>query len=203
MPSSNIHLKVAYELNKRLNINSIDFIVGNIAPDAVNINGFAPREERWTAHLRDKDLDTWIENAKTFYKQNEGKIDNNFLLGYTSHLLTDVLHDKYLYMNQKEQILKDTKCNIEDAHDILREDMNNYSFKEFYEIKDSLLEYENRYEILNIDKEKLNKWIRIVVNIYRENKVSKYQKDEDIEFLIEKIENILKQLLKKEKIKYK
>ena len=203
MPSSNIHLKVAYELNKRLNINSIDFIVGNIAPDAVNINGFAPREERWPAHLRDKDLDTWIENAKTFYKQNEGKIDNNFLLGYTSHLLTDVLHDKYLYMNQKEQILKDTKCNIEDAHDILREDMNNYSFKEFYEIKDSLLEYENRYEILNIDKEKLNKWIRIVVNIYRENKVSKYQKDEDIEFLIEKIENILKQLLKKEKIKYK
>ena len=203
MPSSNIHLKVAYELNKRLNINSIDFIVGNIAPDAVNINGFAPREERWTAHLRDKDLDTWIENAKTFYKQNEGKIDNNFLLGYTSHLLTDVLHDKYLYMNQKEQILKDTKCNIEDAHDILRDDMNNYSFKEFYEIKDSLLEYENRYEILNIDKEKLNKWIRIVVNIYRENKVSKYQKDEDIEFLIEKIENILKQLLKKEKIKYK
>ena len=203
MPSSNIHLKVAYELNKRLNINSIDFIVGNIAPDAVNINGFAPREERWTAHLRDKDLDTWIENAKTFYKQNEGKIDNDFLLGYTSHLLTDVLHDKYLYMNQKEQIIKDTKCNIEDAHDILREDMNNYSFKEFYEIKDSLLEYENRYEILNIDKEKLNKWIRIVVNIYRENKVSKYQKDEDIEFLIEKIENILKQLLKKEKIKYK
>ena len=203
MPSSNIHLKVAYELNKRLNINSIDFIVGNIAPDAVNINGFAPREERWPAHLRDKDLDTWIENTKTFYKQNEGKIDNNFLLGYTSHLLTDVLHDKYLYMNQKEQILKDTKCNIEDAHDILREDMNNYSFKEFYEIKDSLLEYENRYEILNIDKEKLNKWIRIVVNIYRENKVSKYQKDEDIEFLIEKIENILKQLLKKEKIKYK
>ena len=203
MPSSNIHLKVAYELNKRLNINSIDFIVGNIAPDAVNINGFAPREERWTAHLRDKDLDTWIENAKTFYKQNEGKIDNNFLLGYTSHLLTDVLHDKYLYMNQKEQIVKDTKCNIEDAHDILRDDMNNYSFKEFYEIKDSLLEYENRYEILNIDKEKLNKWIRIVVNIYRENKVSKYQKDEDIEFLIEKIENILKQLLKKEKIKYK
>lgn len=203
MPSSNIHLKVAYELNKRLNINSIDFIVGNIAPDAVNINGFAPREERWTAHLRDKDLDTWIENAKTFYKQNEGKIDNDFLLGYTSHLLTDVLHDKYLYMNQKEQILKDTKCNIEDAHDILREDMNNYSFKEFYEINDSLLEYENRYEILNIDKEKLNKWIRIVINIYRENKVSKYQKDEDIEFLIEQIENILKQLLKKEKIKYK
>ena len=72
MPSSNIHLKVAYELNKRLNINSIDFIVGNIAPDAVNINGFAPREERWTAHLRDKDLDTWIEKMLniTHYQRN-------------------------------------------------------------------------------------------------------------------------------------
>ena len=203
MPSSNIHLKVAYELNKRLNINSIDFIVGNIAPDAVNINGFAPKEERWTAHLRDKDLDKWIENAKLFYEQNKGKINNNFLLGYTSHLLTDVIHDKYLYMKQKERIINDTKCKIEDAHDILRDDMNNYSFSEFYELKEQLLEYQNDYEILNIDKDKLNKWIRIVLDIYRENKVSKYQKDEDIEFLIEQIENILKQLLKKEEIKYK
>lgn len=203
MPSTNIHLKVAYELNKRLDINSIDFIVGNIAPDAVNVNGFAEKEERWTAHQRDKDYDIWIENAITFYEQNKDKINNEFLLGYTSHLLTDVLHDKYLYMKQKKQIINDTKCDINDAHDILREDMNNYSFDEFSEIKDQLLEYQNNFEILNIDKDKLNKWIRIVVDIYRENKVSKYQTDDDIEFLINKIEVILKQLLKKEEIKYK
>lgn len=203
MPSSNIHLKVAYELNKRLNINSVDFIVGNIAPDAVNINGFAPREERWTAHVRDKDFDVWINNAKEFYKNNKDVLPYEFLLGYTSHLLTDVLHDKYLYMNQKEKILKEKHCDMEEAHDYLRDDMNNYSFDEFTEIKEELLKYNNEYEVLNITKEKLNKWIRIVLEIYRENKKSKYQTDEDIEFLISKVEETLKQLIYKGKIKYK
>lgn len=203
MPSSNIHLKVANELNKRLNINSIDFIVGNIAPDAVNINGFASREKRWSAHLRDKDLDTWISNAKNFYYQNKDKYNNEFLLGYISHILTDVLHDKYLYMRQRNQIEEDTKYVGEDAHDILREDMNNYSFQEFEELKVQLQDYDNKYEILNITKEDLNAWIRKTLESYRENTTSKYQTEEDIEFLINAVKNTLNQLMEKEKVKYK
>lgn len=203
MPSSNIHLKVANELNKRLNINSIDFIVGNIAPDAVNINGFASREKRWAAHLRDKDLDTWISNAKNFYYQNKDKYNNEFLLGYISHILTDVLHDKYLYMRQRNQIEEDTKYVGEDAHDILREDMNNYSFQEFEELKVQLQDYDNKYEILNITKEDLNAWIRKTLESYRENTTSKYQTEEDIEFLINAVKNTLNQLMEQEKVKYK
>lgn len=203
MPSSNIHLKVANELNKRLNINSIDFIVGNIAPDAVNINGFASREKRWSAHLRDKDLDTWISNAKNFYYQNKDKYNNEFLLGYISHILTDVLHDKYLYMRQRNQIEEDTKYVGEDAHDILREDMNNYSFQEFEELKVQLQDYDNKYEILNITKEDLNAWIRKTLESYRENTTSKYQTEEDIEFLINAVKNTLNQLMEQEKVKYK
>ena len=203
MPSSNIHLKVANELNKRLNINSIDFIVGNIAPDAVNINGFASREKRWSAHLRDKDLDTWISNAKNFYYQNKDKYNNEFLLGYISHILTDVLHDKYLYMRQRNQIEEDTKYVGEDAHDILREDMNNYSFQEFEELKVQLQDYDNKYEILNITKDDLNAWIRKTLESYRENTTSKYQTEEDIEFLINAVKNTLNQLMEQEKVKYK
>lgn len=203
MPSSNIHLKVANELNKRLNINSIDFIVGNIAPDAVNINGFASREKRWSAHLRDKDLDTWISNAKNFYYQNKDKYNNEFLLGYISHILTDVLHDKYLYMRQRNQIEEDTKYVGEDAHDILREDMNNYSFQEFEELKVQLQDYDNKYEILNITKEDLNAWIRKTLESYRDNTTSKYQTEEDIEFLINAVKNTLNQLMEQEKVKYK
>jgi len=203
MPSSNIHLKVANELNKRLNINSLDFIVGNIAPDSVNINGFAPKEVRWAAHLRDKDYDVWIENIKQFYELYKDKINNEFLLGYVSHALTDVVHDKYLYMRQKEQLIKDTNCDINDAHNLLRDDMGNYTFKEFSKLKDQLQTYENKYEVLNIKKEELNNWIRKVLDSYRENTTSKYQTEEDIELLIKTVGDILKQLKYKEEIKYK
>ena len=203
MPSSNIHLKVAYELNKRLNINSTDFIVGNIAPDSVNLNGFASKEDRWTSHLRDKDFDIWIEKAKTFYELNKDKVDNNFLLGYISHILTDVIHDKYLYIKQREQIYKDTNCRQEEGHDILRKDMDQYTFPEFEKIKELLSTYSNHFEILNVKKEELDSWIKKVLTFYNENKTSKYQTSEDIELLILLVERELKQLMNKEEIKYK
>ena len=203
MPSSNIHLKVAYELNKRLNINSEHFIVGNIAPDAVNINGFASKEERWTSHLRDKDFDIWISKVEDFYNLNVGNYQYEFLLGYISHILTDVLHDKYLYMHQRKQIISDTKCQDNEAHDILRNDMNIYTFIEYNELKDILSKYKNTNKILNINAEKLDKWIKKVIEVYNGNNNSKYQTDEDIELLINLVEDKLKQLMNKEKIKYK
>ena len=196
MPSSNIHLKVAYELNKRLNINSIDFIVGNISPDAVNLNGFAPRELRWTAHLRDKDLNIWKNNAIEFYENNKKSINNNFLLGYVTHILTDIIHDEYLYRTQIKQIITDTKCMDEEAHDLLRNDMNNYTFNEYNIVKEQLINYKNTYEIRNISKELLSNWILKVIDIYNENTTSKYQTDRDIEFLITTVENEVRKLLK-------
>ena len=203
MPSSNIHLKVANELNKRLNINSLDFIVGNIAPDSVNINGFAPKEVRWTSHLRDKDYDVWIENIKQFYDLYKDKINNQFLLGYVSHALTDVIHDKYLYMKQRKQLVEDTKCMDNEAHNLLRDDMDNYTFKEFSELNEQLKNYENKYEVLNVKKDELNNWIRKVLEFYRENTTSKYQTEEDMEFLIKTVGEILKEIIYKEEIKYK
>ena len=203
MPSSNIHLKVGYELNKRLNINSTDFIVGNIAPDAVNLNGFAPKEERWTSHLRDKDYDIWIEKAHDFYNDNVDKYENEFLLGYISHILTDVIHDKYLYMKQRREILKTTNCQDDEAHDLLRKDMDNYSFVEFEQVKEQLNKYKNTYKILNISEDKLDKWIKRVIEIYRGNSNSKYQTNEDMELLITLVEDELKKIIYKEEIKYK
>lgn len=202
MPSSNIHLKVAYELNKRLNINSIDFIVGNIAPDAVNLYGFASKEDRWTAHIRNSDLDIWIENAKKFFYENEGKKNYEFLLGYVSHILTDVLHDKYLYLKQRKKIIEDTKCEDKDAHDILRKDMDEYSFIEFAEVKRMLKNYNNTFELLNIDKKMLDNWIKKVIELYR-NGTSKYQTEDDMKILINLVAEELKQLMIKEEIKHR
>lgn len=203
MPSSNIHLKVAYELNRRLSINSTDFIVGNIAPDAVNLNGFASREERWTAHIRDKDLDIWLSKVRDFYNENYSLFPYEFFLGYISHIITDIIHDQYLYMKQRKQIEREPCNQGKDGHDVLRKDMDNYSFPEFSEIKAVLEKYHNSNSILNISSTLLDNWIKKVLENYKGNSISKYQKDEDIELLISLVGKELKQLTMEREIKYK
>lgn len=46
MPSLIIHQKIGYEISKKLLLNSYDYYLGIIAPDAPNVDGFAPKVER-------------------------------------------------------------------------------------------------------------------------------------------------------------
>ena len=57
MPNIMIHEKVAYTIAKQIkDLDTKEFYLGALSPDAVNVNGFASKEERWTSHIRDKDL---------------------------------------------------------------------------------------------------------------------------------------------------
>ena len=70
MPNIFIHEKVAYNIAKENKyLDTPNFYLGVMAPDAVNLNGFAPKEERWTSHLRDKKLSTWRQNIIDFYNK--------------------------------------------------------------------------------------------------------------------------------------
>ena len=67
MPNIMIHEKVAYNIaQKHKNLDTPNFYLGALAPDAVNLNGFASKEKRWTSHLRDKDLKVWRKNIIEF-----------------------------------------------------------------------------------------------------------------------------------------
>ena len=70
------------------------FLLGCIAPDAVNARGFASKEVRWHAHLRDENLGVWKENARRFYQQQREFPDQDYLLGYLIHVMTDILWDE-------------------------------------------------------------------------------------------------------------
>ncbi len=95
MPGPITHLKAIHCYNKS-HSNAFDeaIYLGGVSPDSVNINGHAPKSIRWPAHLRDADLEVWLENAKSFYINNKGKLDEAFLRGYVLHIITDIVWDK-------------------------------------------------------------------------------------------------------------
>ena len=96
MPGAITHLNAAYVFYKRTGIikNFPMFLLGSVCPDSVNLNGHAPKEIRWPAHLRDSDLSVWEDNAKRFLEDNKGKYDESYLLGYVYHLITDIVWDR-------------------------------------------------------------------------------------------------------------
>ena len=97
MPSATVHLKIAYMMKGELGIkNDAEFYMGAIAPDAVNLEGYASEEERYSAHIRSKDYDKWKANIRNFYYDTKDSFsgDEDFLKGYIFHLYTDIAWDE-------------------------------------------------------------------------------------------------------------
>jgi len=74
------------------------FYLGLMVPDAVNAYGFASKEARWRTHCRDQNLDKWEENIISFYSENKLNYNEEYIMGYLIHVLTDILCDK-IYQN--------------------------------------------------------------------------------------------------------
>jgi len=191
MPNITIHEKVGYEIGKRMNIHSYDYYLGLMAPDTPNLEGFAPKEERWMAHQRKKDYDEWRKSILDFYQKEKENYPKDFLLGYYIHILTDIVYDDYFYIKVREYILKD--YTMEEAHQVMRQDMNKYYFKELEEIKEVLLSSKKSYNILNIEEEKLLLWKEKELSLWKEEESCKYISKEIIEKLIEQVYNELQQ----------
>lgn len=168
MPSTIIHEEVGVYISKKINITSYDYYLGILAPDTPNLEGFAPKEERWQAHQREKDYDKWYEKSYNFYKNNKDNYNKDFIIGYYIHIITDIVYDELLYEEVKSEIKK--KSEKEDPHDIMRNDMDNYYFNEIEKIKDVLESNNNSYDILNISKNKLIKFkIKCLNNFSKHN----------------------------------
>lgn len=163
MPSAIIHEKVGYLLGKELNANSYDYYLGLLAPDSPNLNGFAPKEERWPAHVRRKDLNEWREALLGFYLESKNNYPKDFLLGYYIHILTDIVFDDFFYKKIRKGINMQGYSK-EDAHQIMSNDMEEYYFNEFDEIKELLKNNETSYSINNISKELLTSWKDKIIN---------------------------------------
>ena len=157
MPNVMIHEEVGYFLSNKLNKNSYNYYLGLLAPDSPNTYGFGKKEDRWLAHQRRKDYNEWRNSLKKFYNQEKNNYNEDFLLGYYIHILTDIIYDDFLYLKVREEILKDG-YSLEESHDIMRNDMDKYYFNEIEELKNILSNENETFEINGISKELMSKW---------------------------------------------
>lgn len=177
MPTSIIHLKVGYEYAKKhKQYDNSQFYLGLIAPDAVNLNGFAEKEKRWSAHIRDKDLEVWKSNIINFYKQNKNNFDNNYIYGYLIHVLTDIYFDE---KNPTELFPKiENKVGNEKIREEYSKQMDIYERSqlttEWWKYVESELKNSEAETINNIKKENIEKWKELLLKEYNQKREEQY-----------------------------
>lgn len=184
MPNIMIHEEVAYFLSKKINKNSYNYFLGVLAPDAPNTYGFGKKEDRWLAHQRKKDYNEWRKSLKEFYQKEKNNYEEDFLLGYYIHILTDIVYDDFIYLKVREKIIEDG-YSMEESHDIMRNDMDKYYFKEISDIKEILNKENTTYEINGISKELMSEWKEKVLKGLNNKNESIYITQEIIDTLNE------------------
>lgn len=97
MPSIAVHLTLAHAAAGLLGIKDMpQYYLGNIAPDAVNAQGFAPAAERYAAHLRSRDYGEWKKQIAAYRAahKEEYALCPDFFTGVLLHLYTDIAWDE-------------------------------------------------------------------------------------------------------------
>ena len=95
MASSMIHIAVANEINKKLNRDKSKLLIGTIAPDISKLIG----ETKIKSHFQDRNDN--IPNLDKFLNKYKENLNDDFVLGYYIHLLTDYLWFKYFMTEVK------------------------------------------------------------------------------------------------------
>lgn len=90
MASAVIHLAVANEINKKLNRDKSQLLIGAIAPDISKYIG----EDKTKSHFL-KELDSNIPDIESFLNKYKNNLTDDFVMGYFIHLYTDYLWFKY------------------------------------------------------------------------------------------------------------
>ena len=97
MPSTAVHLTLAHAAAERLSIKDMpQYYLGNIAPDAVNVNGFAPAEVRYAAHIRSRSYSEWKKQITVYRITHRDEYAHcpDFFTGVLLHLYTDIAWDE-------------------------------------------------------------------------------------------------------------
>ena len=90
MASAVIHLAVANEINKKLNRDKSQLLIGAIAPDISKFIG----EDKTKSHFL-KELGSNIPDIESFLNKYKNNLTDDFVMGYFIHLYTDYLWFKY------------------------------------------------------------------------------------------------------------
>lgn len=165
MASSMIHIAVANEINKILNRNNKDILIGSIAPDISKHIGMTKLE----SHFEDENND--LPNLDKFLLKYRKYLSDDFVLGYYIHLYTDYLWFKYFepdfYKNGVIYKLDGTVENVpfEKKRDYFYNDYTNLNIKLIDEYNlDLSIFYEKPRKFNNIIKEIPMDKIQIIID---------------------------------------
>lgn len=103
MPFQMTHLHIAKNIYEHLSerkINLPQFYLGSVAPDAVHNRVNYNSDYKKASHLRvGNDItnhpptyDEWIENVQCFICKNKNNENYDFILGYCTHILSDIYY---------------------------------------------------------------------------------------------------------------
>lgn len=179
MPTSLFHLNVSKKIAEKYpEYDTPNFYIGAIAPDAVNLNGFAERSIRWEAHKRAKDLDEWKQNIIKFFKQEKDNFKKDYLLGYVVHVLTDIVADELYYRDGLYEDIVKNRTSEDKAFGFFKDQIQVYENSQLNEewwkdIKEKLKNID-AYPINNISKNEIYGWRDKVLNDYSKKTYEPY-----------------------------
>lgn len=139
MASWMIHLRVAQQLYRQLNIDAVDeFVLGNIAPDsgipAEDGTGYVPKKSISHFYSRDADgvkIDEDLFIRQYFTPERRAaytKEENSFFLGYLTHLLTDQIWVRKIVIPAKKNQSAAYHANRELFWDTIKTDWYDLDF---------------------------------------------------------------------------
>ncbi len=99
MPSWPIHLKIAKEVNKKLNLDNDLFYYGNLIPDVDNNTKISRFTSHYYGNLKFPNCNESMIDVEAFIKDYKDKMNNPLIIGYYCHLLTDNYYNDYICTN--------------------------------------------------------------------------------------------------------
>jgi len=109
MPSWNIHLAIANDINKKLKLDKNSFYLGNTLPD-VDYGMNTIRKETHFYNFKCPNCPKEIlPNINDFLKKYKNKLNNPLIMGMYVHLLTDYYFNNEIFSNYW---VKDTNGNV-------------------------------------------------------------------------------------------
>ena len=215
MPCWGTHLYIANELNKKIKLDTSQFLLGNVLPDIYSgwiIKDASKIEIYETSHFGKKTLldgkRYTLPDIEKFEEENELLFkENTLLLGYFVHILTDYFFNKYSFQNHyvKDENSKTIGCYLKngeflsgDAEEVKKHkhsDFSLFSNNKLKEIDDIQIEYKSNFidkckqiKIMEIFEEDLIKTVKYVNEILLEKSEKNRNNDEYKIFTEEELE---------------
>lgn len=101
MPSWGIHLKMAKELNKVLDLDKDLFTFGNLLADVDYDTKYSRVKSHYYTGIKYDDYpNECMIDLDTFFNDYKDKLINPLIIGYYAHILTDYFYNTYTFKNK-------------------------------------------------------------------------------------------------------